>query len=109
MPTLGELVKFDLPKNLEGTSFVPLLANPEQPWKKAVFIVDGEGGQAVRNRQYRYLELKTGPITTALYDLQKDPWETINVADDPAYAQARQQMADLIKAGWKAALPPRAQ
>ena len=37
------------------------------------------------------------------------PWETINVADDPAYAEARQEMADLLKQGWKAALPQKDQ
>jgi uncharacterized sulfatase len=105
VPTLGELVKVDLPKNLEGLSFVPLLANPDQSWKKAVFMVDGEGGQMVRTRKYSYLELKKGPVRTALYDMEKDPWETVNQADDSAYAEARQEMADLLKQGWKAVLP----
>jgi len=108
VPTLGELAKLDLPKNLEGTSFVPLLVNPDQPWKKAVFMVDGDGGQMVRTREYSYLELKKGPVPAALYDLEKDPWETVNLADDPAYAKPRQEMADLLKQGWKAALPNRA-
>jgi arylsulfatase A-like enzyme len=106
VPTLGELVKLDLPGNLEGTSFVPLLVNPDQPWKKAVFMVDGDGGQMVRTRPYSYLELKKGPVPTALYDLEKDPWEVINVVDDPAYAKVRQEMAGLLKQGWQAALPP---
>ena len=107
VPTLGELAKLNLPKNLEGTSFVPLLANPDQSWKKAVFMVDGDGGQMVRTREHSFLELKKGPVRAALYDLEKDPWETINLAEDPAYAQARKEMADLLKHGWKAALPPR--
>jgi len=105
VPTLGELVRLDLPGNLEGTSFVPLLADPERPWKKAVFMVDGDGGQVVRTRQYSYMEFKKGPVPTALYDLVKDPWETINVAEEPAYASARREMAELLRAGWKAALP----
>lgn len=107
VPTLGELVKLELPKNLEGTSFAPLLANPDQPWKKAVFMVDGDGGQTVRTRKYSYLELKKGPVRTALYDLERDPWETVNLAADRAHAQARQDMAELLKRGWKVALPPR--
>ena len=105
VPTVGELVKLDLPGNLEGTSFVPLLVHPDQPWKKATFIVDSDGGQAVRNRRWSYLELKKGPVAAALYDLEKDPWETVNLANDPAHAHARQEMADLLKAGWRGALP----
>ena len=105
VPTLGELLKFDPKNKLEGTSFAPLLANPEQPWKKAVFMVDGDGGQVVRNRRFSYLELKKGPVQTALYDLEKDPWETINLAEDPAHAQTRQEMTGLLRAGWEAALP----
>lgn len=106
VPTLGELVNFDLPDNLEGTSFVPLLVNPSQPWKKAAFMVDGNGGQMVRTRNFSYLVLKKGPVSAALYDLEKDPWEMVNLADDPAYATVRQEMAALLKKGWKAALPP---
>ena len=105
VPTVGELAGLDLPPNLEGISFAPLLANPDRPWKKAVFMVENESSQVVRNRRYSYLEFQNGPVPAALYDLEKDPWETVNLADDPAHAKVRQEMADLLKAGWKAALP----
>ncbi|MDO6761215.1 sulfatase [Tamlana sp. 2_MG-2023] len=36
-PTLAELAGLDKPEHLEGYSFVPLLENPENPWKEAVF------------------------------------------------------------------------
>lgn len=36
-PTLCELAGVDLPDHLEGESFVPLLKDPEQEWKSAVF------------------------------------------------------------------------
>jgi len=42
-----------------------------------------------------------------LYDHQTDPWETVNLADDPAYATTRAELAKLFHAGWKAALPKR--
>jgi arylsulfatase A-like enzyme len=105
VPTLGELLGFEVPANLEGTSFAPLLATPDRPWKSAVFQVQSPGEQMVRNRQYSYLELKDGPVPVALYDMQKDPWETVNLADNPAYAGTRSEMAALLKAGWKAARP----
>ena len=36
-PTLCELADMALPKHLEGNSFVPLLDDPELPWKNAAF------------------------------------------------------------------------
>ena len=52
------------------------------------------------------MEFTKGPLPAALYDLEKDPWETVNVVDDSAYAAVRKEMAELLHAGWKAALPP---
>jgi arylsulfatase A-like enzyme len=70
-------------------------------------MVASPSEQAVRNRRFSYLEFKNGPIPAALYDLENDPWETINLADAPAYAERRKEMADLLATGWKAALPPK--
>jgi uncharacterized sulfatase len=108
VPTIGELVELKVPGNVEGTSFVPLLVDPNRPWKKAMFLVEGdsERGQVVRTKKYSYMEFEKGEMPAALYDLQKDPWETANVVDDPAYADVRRKMADLLHAGWKAARPP---
>ncbi|MDQ8180302.1 sulfatase [Pelagicoccus sp. SDUM812005] len=36
-PTLCELAGLPLPDHLEGTSFKPLLKNPDQPWETAAF------------------------------------------------------------------------
>lgn len=105
IPTLGELLGFPVAANLEGTSFAPLLANPERPWKTAVFQVQTPAEQMVRNRRYSYLEFKDGPVPAALYDLEKDPWEIVNLANDPAHARTRSEMAALLAAGWKAARP----
>ena len=53
------------------------------------------------------MEFKDGPVPVALYDLEKDPWESVNLADNPAYNATRTEMAALLKAGWKSALPNR--
>ena len=105
IPTLGDLVGLDVASNLEGTSFAPLLADPERPWKSAVFMVQSPEEQAVRNRRYSYMEFKNGPVPVALYDLQRDPWETVNLAAEPSLSNTRAEMAALLHAGWKAARP----
>ena len=105
VPTLAELLRFEAPANLEGLSFAPLLATPQRAWKTAVFQVQSPGEQMVRNRRYSYMEFQGGPVPVALYDLENDPWEIVNLADNPAYAKTRAEMAALLKAGWKAARP----
>jgi arylsulfatase A-like enzyme len=105
IPTLSELLEFKAPSNLEGTSFAPLLTKPDQPWKSAVFQVQSPDDQMVRNKRYSYMEFRKGAVPVALYDLEKDPWETVNLANDPAHANTRAGMAALLKSGWKAALP----
>lgn len=106
IPTLGELLDFPVPSNLEGVSFAPLLSKPDRPWKSAVFQVQSPDEQMVRNRRFSYMEFGKGPVPVALYDLQLDPWETRNLANDPAYARTRSEMAALLKSGWRSALPP---
>lgn len=36
-PSLAELAGINIPKHVEGTSFIPLLKNPKAEWKKAAF------------------------------------------------------------------------
>lgn len=107
VPTLGEICGFGVPDRLEGGSFAPLFSNPDQPWKTASFIVSCgfSPGEAVRTTKFSYMEFGKGDIRTALFDLEKDPWETRNVADDAAYAAIKQEMSDLLHAGWAAAMP----
>jgi iduronate 2-sulfatase len=115
MPTLLELANIDLPEHLEGASTVPLLNDPDQAFKKAVFsqqerdIIGRRKGYSVRNDQYRYIEWHdhaAGEIMAVeLYDLKSDPLETVNLAIDPANQSIVEKMAKILDAGWEAALP----
>ncbi len=110
LPTIGQLVDLPLPDNLEGTSCAPLLADPNRPWKKAAFTYFGNKGQhrSVRTKRHRYSEWQHEGTTVAeLYDLQADPWETVNLADDESHAATRKELAALLRSGWRSALPPR--
>ena len=110
IPTIGELVGLELPDSLEGTSFLPLLADPDRPWKKGALSVFGSQGEhnSIRTKRHRYTEWQyQGELIRELYDLEKDPWETVNRADDPSHAAIRDELAGLLDAGWRAAGPPK--
>jgi uncharacterized sulfatase len=121
-PTLADLCGLTPPTDLEGTSFKPLLSDPNRAWKSGAFAVvgrrrDGEPvgstkadaltreymGRSVRNERYRYTEWPDG--SAQLYDLDADPREQINLADHPDTAATCAELAKLLHAGWKAAGP----
>jgi iduronate 2-sulfatase len=113
-PTLAQLCDLPLPKHLEGTSFAPLLENPNQPWKKAAFsqyLRTGKpphSGRSLRTDRWRYTEwhdLKGKPTGVELYDELNDPQETVNLANDPTHAATVKQLAAQLHSGWKAAQP----
>lgn len=113
-PTLAELCALPVPKHLEGTSFVPLLEKPDQPWKKAVFsqyLRTGKPpytGRSIRTDRWRYTEwhdLKQQSAGAELYDELNDPQENVNLADGPAYVETRRDLSERLQAGWKAAVP----
>lgn len=109
VPTLCELSGTPAPANLESTSFAPLLAAPDRHWKKAMFQWENGPngpGRVVRTKTHSYMEFGRGEVRKALYDLGRDPWEVVNRAGDPAYAAVEKELADLLQAGWRAALPP---
>lgn len=111
VPTLCDLVGLARPANLEGTSFAPLLQDPDRPWKKAAYTWFGNQGEnvAVRSEKYRYAEWHhKGETFREFYDMEKDPWETVNLVDDPSVAAQVAEHARLLKEGWKAAVPEKA-
>lgn len=116
-PTLVDLCGLPMPPDLEGTSFRPLIENPDQAWKRAAFTQQpfefpgyGSGmGYTLRSARYRFTEW-TVPgrdfRARELYDYETDRLEMENLAGQPAVARLEKELADLLHGGWRAALPP---
>ena len=111
-PTLADLCRLPSPEGMEGTSFRPVLEDPDVPWKSAIFSEaqrNGAHGRSVRTARYRYtewtpLEGDASP-EFELYDLANDPKEYENLASDPEHRPTMDSLAAVLKDGWKAALP----
>ncbi len=103
--TLAELCRLPAPRGMEGTSFAPLLTNPNLPWKRAAFVQVPKG-ENVRSERYSYTEWNEGKAAE-LYDRQTDPHEYYNLAADMRHATVKSQMQSLLRAGWRAAKPPK--
>ena len=89
-PTLCELAGIPIPEKLDGVSLVNTLRDPKASTRDHVIHVYPRGekiGRAIRTDRYRLVEWKVpgAAADTAileLYDYQKDPLETKNIASE---------------------------
>ena len=104
-PTLVELLKLPAPpQSLDGNSLVPLLKNPKADWNKPVLMsseVDGIRYDVVLANDYRMTRFATGE--TELYDLNRDPHEFTNLADNPDYQSVIAKLSKHLS--WKPTKP----
>ena len=90
-PTLAELCNLELPENqLDGTSVVPILNNPNLEGKKHVFI-KRSNGFTLKTNDFSYTEFikpqDNSKLATMLYDHRKTKNENENIAQLKAYKQ----------------------
>ena len=82
-----------LPENPtnEGHDLSPLLSDPNANWQHAAVTTYGAKNHAIKTERYRYIQYEDG--SEELYDhkIDRDEWE--NVANDPAYAEVKKQLA----------------
>ncbi len=123
-PTICELAGITVPDYMQGRSLVPLMNDPNQPWKRAAFSqfhrrpkVSADGkrymGYSMNTKEYHYIEWyswnhKTGTRgelkNIELYDRANDPFEKANIADDPDMSSIKEELAAQLAGGWKEAL-----
>jgi len=100
-PTILDVCGAEIPGAMQGRSFAPMLRGQRVPdWRTAcyyhyfefpaVHMVKRHYG--IRTKRYKLIHFYYDIDAWELYDLEKDPLELHNVADDPAYAKVRKEL-----------------
>lgn len=103
-PTLADLAGLKSPAVLDGVSLAPMLRDPAASVKDAAFT-QARNGYSVRTDRWRYTEWAQGEQGAQLYDMEADPGETTNLADDPRHAETVKQLRARI-AEYRKTAPP---
>jgi arylsulfatase A-like enzyme len=90
-PTLAQACGVDAPKRLDGQSLLPLLRAPSQVTGRVLPTFFDRGNFSLRTTRWRYLRYANGE--EELYDLQADPNEWTNLANDPQHAELKKRLA----------------
>lgn len=81
-PTLMDLCDVEMPHETDGESMVPLLSNPVADWRNTAFGYYRDG-ISLRTSRYRLTKyFRNAEPVIELYDHQKDPYETQNIASE---------------------------
>ena len=101
-PTILDLAGVPVPDGCEGLSLLPALTGRDAGLRDCVFSAfqrsqdldpDDSTQRMVRRGSLKLIETRiVGQTHRQLYDLAEDPWETRNLADNPAYSG---QLADM--------------
>ncbi|MCA9263906.1 MAG: DUF4976 domain-containing protein, partial [Planctomycetales bacterium] len=96
-PTICDLLGVDPPEGLAGHSLRPLFDSPETQVRDSVFLAYRNLMRSVRDQRWKLLKYPQ-VNHTQLFDLENDPDEMHNLANDPAQAdrlaQLTQKMAE---------------
>jgi len=110
VPTLLEALSAPALPNVDGRSFLAVAGSGSHPWVDETFseycsdaVEPWAGTAPVQHRMIRTGRWKLNYYhgdRPQLFDLERDPRETCDLAEDPAYRPVREALVARVLAGW---------
>jgi len=101
-PTFISWAGLKIPSEMQGRSFAPLVGGQMIPWREDFYheftwtadgrIVPSEGMRSADWKYIRFFDQK--PVVEQLFDLKKDPGETVDLSTNPDFRPMLGQMRD---------------
>lgn len=96
-PTIAGLTGVDLPEGVEGVDLGGLWRGEASTVRDAIYTAYEDKMRAVRDGRFKLIRYP--PLGhVQLFDLERDPYELRNLADDPAWAEQRSRLTALLEA-----------
>ena len=97
-PTLCDCLDLPVPGSVDGTSLLPAMQEPVCSIRPSHFYGYRSCQRAVRNERFKLIEYVTVfGRTTQLFDVQEDPWEMNNLADNSEYEKHVEELRSELR------------
>jgi len=97
-PTLCELIRVEVPDSVEGKSLVPPLRDEDEKIREHLHFAYRHVQRSARDRRHKLIEYGVdGQRMTQLFDLEEDPFELENLADDSGYAEKVEELRQVLR------------
>ena len=95
-PTLGELAGVPGPEGSEGRSLAPILASRQNSVYSSIFTAYSDVQRAVRDERWKLI-VYPKINTIQFFDLENDPFEMNDIANDPKHASDQNRLTTLLR------------
>lgn len=97
-PTLCDLCGLERPSSVEGVSLGSSLNNPAASHRDILYLAYRDVQRGVRDHRFKLIEyVVDGSRTTQLFNLQDDPWEMNNLADESSQKATLEHLRNELK------------